>query len=111
MATETRTPVEARCDHCHQQRPLFLYEPDHEGHLGGYGMACRWCRRKRQPLLCVRCYDAEALLEENDTALAEEERVWAQIFAGNAAYDRRREADREACEGIAEATERAGGGA
>jgi hypothetical protein len=104
------TPLEARCEHCHQVRPLFIYQPDHVSHLGGYGMSCRWCRRKRQPLLCVRCYDTEAVLEENDTALAEEDRVWARIVADNTAIDERREADREECEAIAEATARSNGG-
>lgn len=105
----TEPPVEARCDHCKQTRPLFLYEPEHNLHLNPALMAaCRWCNREKQSLLCVRCWGAERELEESDPGLNQEAETWAQICATNARADARRqaraEADRETCEGIARAT-------
>lgn len=101
-------PIEARCDHCKQTRPLFLYEPDH-GHLGAGMFTCRWCTRDKQPLLCVRCWDKERELEENDPGINEDAETMRQICETNAHIaareDARAEADRAACEGIAVATE------
>jgi hypothetical protein len=109
----TTPPIEARCDHCKQTRPLFLYEPDH-GHLGPSQFTCRWCTREKQPLLCVRCWDAEALLEENDPAINEDAETMRQICEQNARVEARREAraaaERAALDGIAEATRRSEAG-
>ena len=106
----TTPPVETRCDHCKQTRPLFLYQPDH-GHLGASQFTCRWCTRDKQPLLCVRCYDAEALLEENDPAIQQDTETMRQICEGNARAIARQEAkaaaDKAACDGIAAATQQA----
>jgi hypothetical protein len=103
-------PLEARCDHCKQTRPLFMYEPDH-GHLGASQFTCRWCMRDKQPLLCVRCWDAEALLEENDPAIKQDAETMRQICEGNARAIARQEAEQarlqRECDGIAAATERA----
>ncbi|MFJ9037912.1 hypothetical protein ACIRF8_15130 [Streptomyces sp. NPDC102406] len=96
-------PVEARCDHCKQTRPLFLYEPDH-GHLGASQFTCRWCTREKQPLLCVRCYDTEALLEENDPIINQDAETMRQICEGNARAIAREGAVKATCDGIAEAT-------
>jgi hypothetical protein len=105
----TEQPLEARCDHCKQQRPLFLYEPDHNMHLGPNAFTCRWCTRDKQPLLCVRCWGKERELEENDPALNQEAETFEQICATNARVEARREAraaaDKAACDGIAKATE------
>lgn len=98
-----KKPIEARCDHCKQTRPLFLYEPDH-GHLGASMYSCRWCMREKQPLLCVRCWGAEKQLEENDSAINEDARTLEQICAANRRNDERRQALRSTCDGIAEAT-------
>ena len=108
--------IEARCDHCKQLRPLFLYEPDHNAHFNpALMLTCRWCNRDRQPLLCVRCWGAERELEENDPALSEEAETMEQICAQNrraiVAKEARAAADREACEGIARATTATEGGA
>ncbi len=104
----TSQPLEARCDNCRQTRPLFLYEPDH-GHLGASQFTCRWCTRDKQPLLCVRCYDAEVLLEENDQAIRQDTETMRQICEGNTRSIARQEADRQRlqreCDGIAAATE------
>lgn len=101
-------PIEARCDHCKQTRPLFLYEPDH-GHLGPSQFTCRWCTREKQPLLCVRCWDKEAELEENDPGINEDAETMRQICEQNTRVEERREAraaaDKAACEAIARATE------
>lgn len=106
------TPLEARCDHCKQIRPLFLYEPDHNMHLGGGAFTCRWCSREKQPLLCVRCWGAERELEENDPELNREGDAFAEICETNSRVIARKEAraaaDRAACEGIAAATDRTG---
>jgi len=106
----TESPVEARCDHCKQQRPLFLFEPDH-GHLGAGMFTCRWCTREKQPLLCVRCYDAEALREENDPSINQDAETMGKICATNARIAEREEAERtrlqQECDGIAAATEQA----
>lgn len=103
-------PIEARCDGCKQQRPLFLYEPDH-GHLGPSQFTCRWCTREKQPLLCVRCWDKEAELEENDPSINEDAETMRQICEQNARVEARREAreaaERAALDGIAQATARA----
>lgn len=105
----TDQPIEARCDHCKKIRPLFLYEPDHGVHLGPNAFTCRWCTREKQPLLCVRCWSDEKELEENDPGLNEEAETMTQICATNARIIERQEAraaaDREACDGIAQATE------
>jgi hypothetical protein len=104
-------PIEARCDHCKQLRPLFLYQPDHDVHLGGLGFSCRWCTREKQPLLCVRCWGAEREREENDPALNQEAETWERICAANIRAVARQERDVATCEGIARATARAEGGA
>lgn len=106
----TNPPIEARCDHCKQTRPLFLYEPDH-GHLGPSQFTCRWCTRDKQPLLCVRCWDAEVLLEENDPAINQDAETMRQICEQNTRVEERRQAradaDKATVEGIVAATERA----
>jgi hypothetical protein len=102
------TPLEARCDHCKQTRPLFLYEPDHTMHW--VPVSCRWCDREKQPLLCVRCWGKERELEENTPATPEEEAAGAflgQMLAANRRYADQSAADRAACDGIAAATKRA----
>ncbi|MFZ3473145.1 hypothetical protein ACODT3_10575 [Streptomyces sp. 4.24] len=100
-------PFEAYCDHCHQQRPLFLYEPDH-GHLGAAMYSCRWCMRDKQPLLCVRCWGAEKELEENDSGINADAETMRQICETNSRSIERREAaaaaDAATCEAIAQAT-------
>jgi hypothetical protein len=98
--------IEARCDHCKQTRPLFLYEPEH-GHLGAGMFTCRWCTRDKQPLLCVRCWGAEKQLEENDPSINEDAETMAKICATNARIIAREEADKATCEGIAAATQQA----
>lgn len=75
-----------RCAHCHQPRPLFTYKPDHTMHLGGYGFDCRWCNVRTQPRLCVPCWSAERLVEEDDTALNYEGELWASILGANDRY-------------------------
>lgn len=105
-------PLEARCDHCKQTRPLFLYEPDHDFHLTG--ITCEWCAREKQPLLCTRCYSTEKQREEkapmapDDEAAAE---FLVRACANNARILARQEADKATCDGIAAATEQAEGGA
>jgi hypothetical protein len=79
--------AEGTCEHCHQTRALFRYEPQHNGHLGGYGLGCEWCGRTKQPLLCTRCWSVEREREENDSALSSEAEVWAQIERDNARAD------------------------
>jgi len=106
----TPQPIEARCDHCKQTRPLFLYEPEH-GHLGAGMFTCRWCTRDKQPLLCVRCWGAEKELEENDPAINEDAETMEKICATNRRIAEREDAERERmrqeCDGITAATERA----
>lgn len=105
------TPIESRCDGCKQTRPLFLYEPEHNAHFNGALLAtCTWCNRDRQPLLCVRCWGAEREREENDPGLIQEAETMEMICAQNARNDARKQADRDACEGIAAATKHAAGG-
>ncbi|MFH9761350.1 hypothetical protein ACH4MJ_04345 [Streptomyces anulatus] len=106
------TPIEARCDHCKQTRPLFLYEPDHDFHLTG--ITCEWCARDKQPLLCVRCFSAETLREEADPGSPEDNALAAALIEAterNARIIARQEEaaarDRAACKGIAEATRNA----
>ncbi|NEB83942.1 hypothetical protein G3I43_07080 [Streptomyces anulatus] len=102
------TPIEARCDHCKQTRPLFLFEPDHDFHLTG--ITCEWCRREKQPLLCVRCFSAETLREEADPGSPEDNALAAALIEAthrNARIIARQEADKAACDGIAEATRNA----
>lgn len=105
MTAETSAvqPVEGRCDHCKQIRPLFLYVPDHGGmHLSpALVTGCRWCTRETQPLLCVRCWDKEREREDNDPLLAEEDETWALLLAGNARAEARRQADMATVAGIA----------
>ena len=99
-------PFEAYCDHCHQQRPLFLYEADHFAHL--LPVPCRWCDREKQPLLCVRCYDAEKQLEDRTPATPEEQAAGSFLSAlltRNQAYEEQVAADRATCEAIAKASE------
>ncbi|MEU7066932.1 hypothetical protein [Streptomyces sp. NPDC046161] len=86
-------PLEARCDHCKQTRPLFLYEPDHNCHL--VPRDCEWCDRDKQPLLCVRCWDQEREREENQPPTAEELAL-TEFFVGMSARTNRStpEADR-----------------
>ncbi|MFI0233109.1 hypothetical protein [Streptomyces sp. NPDC017086] len=103
----TTAPVEARCDGCKQLRPLFLYEPDCGLHLGASAFTCPWCSIPKQPLLCTPCWSARKEREENDPQLLEEQAVMEKICATNARIDARREADKDACDGIAAATEQA----
>ncbi|MFB6977731.1 hypothetical protein [Streptomyces scopuliridis] len=82
----TTAPIEARCDHCTQTRPLFLYEVKH-GHMQPpQEMACRFCSREKQPLLCVRCWGAERAREESDPSLRAEHEALEQICAANRRY-------------------------
>lgn len=106
QATTTPTPTEDRCAHCKQWRPLFRYQPAHEGgHLHpGLVVGCRWCTRDVQPMLCARCWSDEREREENDPLLDEEAETWEQILRTNARLDARRWADREAVAGIAAAS-------
>jgi hypothetical protein len=103
----TATPLEARCDHCKQTRPLFLYEADHDFHLTG--ITCEWCEHDKQPLLCTRCWSAEKQREENDpgdptdNAAAE---FFVRACANNSRVLARQQADKATCDGIAEATKR-----
>ena len=100
-------PVEARCDHCKQTRPLFLFEPEH-GHLGAGMFTCRWCTRDKQELLCARCWSAEKEREENDPGINEDAATMQKICETNARVIARQEAaaarDRAECDAIAEAT-------
>ncbi|MFG2412337.1 hypothetical protein [Streptomyces goshikiensis] len=99
-------PFEAYCDHCHQQRPLFLYEADHFAHL--FPVACRWCDREKQPLLCTRCWDTEKQLEDRTEATPEERSAanfLNALIARNERYEAQVDADRATCEGIAAASE------
>jgi hypothetical protein len=106
----TTQPIEARCDHCKQHRPLFLYEPDH-GHLGAGMFTCRWCTRDKQPLLCVRCWGAEKEREDNDPDINQDAETMRQICETNARVIAREEAVKarlqQECDGIAAATDRA----
>ncbi|WP_263165441.1 hypothetical protein [Streptomyces sp. SCSIO ZS0520] len=108
----TAQPLEARCDHCHQTRPLFLYEPEHDMHITG--ITCEWCERDKQPLLCTRCWSTEKQREENDPGDPEDNAAADFFFracANNARIAARQEADRATCDGIAAATQQAEGGA
>ncbi|MGW4493819.1 hypothetical protein [Streptomyces sp. NPDC004376] len=79
----TVTPVEGKCQHCRQPRPLFERKPDHDciDTLGRVDlieaarliaeiedMGDHWCTRRIEGLpnyrLCVRCYDNDAAAEE-----------------------------------------------
>lgn len=105
----TTKPLEARCDHCNQQRPLFRYQPDHTAHL--LPVACRWCDRQQQPLLCVRCWGKERQLEENTPATDAEQSIGdflTAVMHRSARHEAQTAADRATCEGIARATEEAG---
>jgi hypothetical protein len=98
-------PVEARCDHCKQTRPLFLYDPDHNFHV--IPVSCEWCERETQPLLCTRCYSVEKRREENAPMSPVEEQAaigFHLLVANNARLIARAEADRAVCDGIAAAT-------
>ncbi|MER6860789.1 MULTISPECIES: hypothetical protein [Streptomyces] len=103
----SQQPIEARCDHCAQTRPLFLYEADHDFHLTG--ITCEWCARDKQPLLCARCWSTEKQREEaapgdpQDNAMAA---FLVRACENNARILAREEADKATCEGIATATER-----
>lgn len=100
-------PIEARCDHCKQTRPLFLYEPDCGLHLGAGAFTCPWCSIDKQPLLCTRCWGARKEREDNDPQLAEEGETWRKICEQNSRVIARQEADKAALDGIAAATEQA----
>lgn len=100
------TPLEARCDHCKQTRPLFLYEPDHDFHLTG--ITCEWCERDKQPLLCARCWSVEKQREDNDPGDPldnDAAAFFVRACANNARIIARQEADKAVCDGIAAATE------
>jgi len=63
------TPTIAPCERCRLTRPVWPYQPQHQGH-GGNELAlldCRWCMATEQgcpqPLLCVGCTQAEAAEE------------------------------------------------
>ena len=103
----TPTPIEARCDSCKQQRPLFLYEPDCGLHMGAGAFTCPWCSIDKQPLLCTPCWSARKEREENDPRLLEEAAAMEKICATNARIAARRDAERAALDGIAKATEQA----
>jgi hypothetical protein len=106
MDPKSLQPFEAYCDHCHQQRPLFLYEPDHNCHL--LPVACRWCDRDRQPLLCTRCWDAEKQLEDRTPATLEEQSIGSflnAVIERNERYETQVTDDLAAYEAIAKATE------
>lgn len=108
----TDLPIEARCDHCKQARPLFLYEPEHNTHA--IPAACEWCDRDKQPLLCTRCWAKERQREENAPISAEElaaAEFLYSLVATNARLIQQAEDDKAACDGIARATEQAEGGA
>ncbi|MFE2850633.1 hypothetical protein ACFXJO_05795 [Streptomyces lavendulae] len=99
-------PFEAYCDHCHQQRPLFLYEPDHNCHL--VPVVCRWCDRDKQPLLCTRCWDIEKQLEDRTPADPQELAIGgflSAVVSRSEEYYAQAADDRATCEGIAAATE------
>jgi len=107
MTTETTptTPIEARCDHCTQTRPLFLYEPNHTFHL--IPVHCEWCQRDTQPLLCARCWEKERLREENAPTGSDEQAARSflgEMLRANARYAAQAEADKAMCDGIAAAT-------
>lgn len=105
----TAQPLEARCDHCHQTRPLFRYRPEHTMHL--LPVACRWCDRPQQPLLCVRCWGKERELEETTPATPEEQSIGnflTAVMHRSARHEAQTAADRATCEGIAQATKEAG---
>lgn len=98
-------PLEARCDHCKQQRPLFLYESDHDFHLTG--ITCEWCARDKQPLLCTRCWSAEKQREENAPVPPEDQAAadfLTRVCEANQRYADRTAADKATCDGIAQAT-------
>jgi hypothetical protein len=98
-------PVEARCEQCKQTRPLFRYEPDHNAHA--IPVACEWCDRDTQPLLCTPCWGTEREREENMPVSAEEDAATAFLLsmaANNGRLIRQAEADRAACEAIAAAS-------
>ncbi|MCX5584230.1 hypothetical protein [Streptomyces erythrochromogenes] len=99
-------PLEARCDHCKQNRPLFLYEPDHNCHL--LPVACRWCDRDKQPLLCTRCWDTEKQLEDRTPASLEEQSIGSfltAVMTRSTQHDEQCATDQATCDGIAKATE------
>jgi hypothetical protein len=102
--TTTMQPTEGPCDRCKQTRPLFPYEPDHDGHIDPYGFTCRWCTRTEQPNLCTRCWGVERLEEESDPALNEEAEMLGRICATNAAWTVRCERDKATVAGIAAAS-------
>jgi hypothetical protein len=102
----TTQPVEARCDHCKQTRSLFLYEPDHNAHA--LPVACEWCDREKQPLLCTRCWGVERAREENAPMGVDEQAATAFLLgaaANTGRLIRQAETDRAACEGIAAASQ------
>jgi hypothetical protein len=97
---------EVRCDHCRQTRPVFLYETDHDFHLTG--ITCEWCTRSKQPLLCTRCWSAEKEREENTPLPAEDQQAadfLIRICENNRRYAEQADADKNTCDGIAQATE------
>lgn len=93
--------TQGTCEHCQQRRPVWRYEPDHGVHLHEPARwTCRWCVRedndKGQPWLCVRCYSAEAVLEE-ETPLDETEAAVMDLIARQSAqYERRQAAEARA---------------
>lgn len=102
----TDRPLEARCDNCAQTRPLFLYEADHDFHPTG--RTCEWCTRK-QPLLCTRCWSTEKQREENAPVHPDDEAAASWLIgalAANRRYAEQVAADKAACDGIADATDR-----
>lgn len=85
------------CEHCKQHRPVWQYKPDHGMHLHEPARwTCRWCVRedngKGQPWLCVRCYSAESLLEE-ETPLDETEAAVMNLIARQSARYERQQAE------------------
>ena len=95
ISVETMKPglTHGRCDHCQQRRPLWRYQPGHGVHLHEPARwSCRWCVREDhgqgQPWLCVRCYSAEAVLEEETPLTETEAAVYDVLARQSAAYER-----------------------
>src|SRR3546814_11062565 len=72
-----------------------------------FPVACEWCEREKQPLLCTRCWQTERLREE-DTPMGADEQAATEFLLRAAANNGRliaqAEADKAMCDGIAEAT-------
>lgn len=96
MTVDLRKPgmTYGTCEHCKQRRPVWRYKPDHGVHFHEPARwTCRWCVRNDngdgQAWLCVRCYSAEAVLEE-ETPLDETEAAFINLMRRSAEYGRAR---------------------